>query len=440
MMLLKQEQLNPCEVELEIEVSKDNVSKAVDEAYKEFSAVMNIPGFRKGKAPKAILQKYVKEEKLKDRVEDKVIQPAYLEALEETKLEPWGPADVDIINFDINDKLQFKAKVPLAPVVELGDYVGLDVERRQKIIKDEDIDAEIQEFLERSAEYIPVKDRKVENGDYVLVEVLNTDKPDEEPKRNVIKVGESIKDFDNGIVGMSVDEEKVIKVVYPEDYAAEELRGQEVQLKTKIIEINEKHVPELNDEWVKKTFVGDTKTDDMSEEDIVDTVDKLKAKIRNALEKNASDAADSQLRSDLVDTIVKNSKVNFPGVMVRAGVNDRIKGLLDALEQRQLTIDDYLKHIDKTAEDLRGQFEKETSEALTTMLVLNKIKKKEGIKVEEDDIKAEISQIAAERGVPEATINAYLEKTNGLDDLKDRIRRKKVVDFLVNASNIKNVG
>lgn len=439
-MLVKQEQVSPCEVELQVEIDVEKVNSVVDATYTELAKVTSVPGFRKGKAPRIVLEQYLDRDKVKNRAADKLVQGAYTEALDETKIEPFAPADVELVSFDIGEPLVFKARVPLPPTVELGEYVGLEAERNVPPVEDEHIEAEINRIRERRAEYIQTTDRPAQQGDSLLVEMLNANEPEAEPKRNVVEVGKNLPSFDQGLVGMSVDEEKAIEVTYPEDYDAEELRGTTVPIRVKLLEINEKKLPELTDEWVKQAFVGEEEEGAEPKPDAVDTVEKLRAKMRETLERAAQDVADSQVRDRLVGMVIENSKVCFPGVMIEEAVDERLEGLLQELKARKVTLDDYLDYIGSSLDDLRAEYEEESRRMLTMTLVFREIRDKENIEVSDGEVEAEIGDMAEERGVPVETMTAYVERTDGASMIRNRVLRKKIVDFLVHASNIKNVG
>lgn len=438
-MLVKQEQVTPCEVELHIEIEKEKVASAVESAYTDLSKVANIPGFRKGKAPRAVLERYLDEEKVKDRAADKLLQDAFLDALKESKLDPFAPADVKVEKFEIGEPLLFTARVPLAPKIELGNYVGLEAERKVPPVEDADVDDRIKRMMEEHVSFTEVTDRPVQEGDTVVVEMKREDEA-EEPKRNVVQAGDNLPDFDKGLMGMNIDEEKVIPITYPEDFGAEELRGKTVPFWVKVIEIHAKSMPELTDEWVKTTFVREPEEGKEPEPDAVDTVEKLRGKIREAMEKAAQDIADADVRNNLVGQVVENSTINFPEVMLHESVDERIDDLLQELNKRKVTIEDYLKYANKSFEDLRAEYEKEAQETLKTSLTLRELIEKEDIKVTDEDVDVDIEAMAAERGVPVETIKAYIDNTDKGQSIKNKLLHKKVVDFLVGASNIKNVG
>lgn len=442
-MQVKQEQLSPCEVQLEIEIEAEQVTEAFDETYRELAKVANIPGFRKGKAPRQVLEQYLDQGKVRERVLEKLADPAYSDALKETGVDPYAPADTEMVKFELGEPLVFKAKVPLCPKVELGEYVGLEIERKVDEVPDERVDEEIRGILQRHAQHDPVTDRGAQDGDVVVVEIKDERNAESEPRRNSAVVGESLPDFDKGVAGMCLDEEKVIEITYPEDHPDEDLRGQTIPLRVRVIEINLRTIPELTDEWVKKTFVGEPAEGEEAKEpdpDAVDTADKLRSAIRSSMERAAQDAASANMEYNIVTTIVDSSQVDFPEVMVNAEVSERIEELLEQLKNRKVSFEDYLKHTNQTFEQLRDGYAEDARRQLRISLVLREIVDKEKIKVEDKDEKKGIRQMSEERGVPVETVEAYLDRTDGRKSLRNRLLHKKVIDFLAHASNIKSVG
>jgi trigger factor len=439
-MQVTQEQTGPCEVDLRIEIDAEKVSSAVDETYKELAKRTKIPGFRPGKAPRAVVERFVGEERVKNHTADKLIHPAYSEALKEAEIEAWAPADVELVEFEFGKPLVFKAKVPLAPKVELGDYVGMEIERKLVPVTGEMVDEEIDTYLERAARLDPITDRPAQDGDTIVVEIKDEDEPEAEPKRQVTEIGDNLPDFDGGVTGMNVGDQKTIKIAYPDDHAAEELRGKCKTFQVKLVELYVRTLPELDDGWVKQNFASETAQGDQPASESVDTVQKLRAAIKGEMERLAQRDADAGVRDQVIDKLVETSKIDFPEVMVTERVDARLSDLLEELKKRKLTLDDYLKHLAKSIEELREEFGEDAKEALRANLVIYEVVEKENIKVEDEDIESEIKSMAESRKVPVESIRAYLDSTDGLGTVKYRLLRKKVLDFLVAASNIKNVG
>jgi trigger factor len=438
-MLVKQDQISPCEVELEIEVDAEKVSSAYDDVYKELGKSVTVPGFRKGKAPRVVLESFLDKDVVRQRVADKLVFEAYEDALNETKLDPFRPADVELLHLEPNEPMRFKVKVPLAPVVELGEYVGLEVERKVRSVTDEDVQAEIDRLIDETTPYEPVTDRGVQEGDIVDVELRREDEPEGRPQRVQARIGDNLPDFDKGILGMSVGEERSIQVTYPEDYPDEDLRGQTITLVTKLHGIRSRTLPELTDEWVKQIFNQGESEGEQSESDRIDSVDKLKSRIRSELEKIAHAEADEAVRAEIANKVIAGSKVSFPEAIVEEAVDSQLQELTETLRRRDLTLADYLRHTDQTIEQLRERIAEDVRRQLTATLVFREIIQRENITVSDEDVDAEIKEMARERRVPVESMRAYVESTQSKDVVESRVRRRKVLDFLVHASNIKNV-
>lgn len=436
-MLLKQEQLNPCEVELHIEVDADKVSEAIDKAYADIGKSANIPGFRKGKAPKAILQQVIDEDKVKDRAADELLSVAYGEALDESKLEPFARADVDIVKFEIGEPMSFTARVPLAPKTELGKYKGLVVERPVVSVSDEDVDKELLQLRRRHAAYPEITDRPAQEGDIVRFE-MKTNGTDEQPKSDVAKIGENLPEFDKALVGMNVDEEKVVEIAYPEDYPIEDHRGKTIAKWVKLCELREEKLLDLSDDWVKDMFSA--RQEGAQGDDVVDTVDKLRANVRSVMEEATRDTINSEVENKILHQVVAGSEVCFPQALLNAEIGKDIDELLENLKKRKLTMEDYLKYRDITAEQLHDEFEERARRELKTRLVLRRIVEEEGLKVDQEDIQAELQSMAGASKVPVETVRAYVEKTNSMSSIKNRILMQKVMDFLVKSTNTKDIG
>lgn len=444
-MLLKQEQTTPCEVELEIQADAEKVKTAIAEVYKEFGKYASVPGFRKGKAPRHLLEKVVDKEKVREYVIEKVMEDAYKEALEESGLEPFASGSVKVTQFDLespDEPFLAAARVPLPPKVELGEYKGLEVDRKIHAVTDEDVDGEVQEILKKNTAPTEVTDRPAKSGDSLMAKVGEVEEAAEEaeadsrPVRMVV-VGENLPDFDEGLVGMAIGETKTIDVTYPEDFQNEEMRGATKQFKVTVNSIREQVLPEVTDAWVTETLAGEEQN--VSEEEKIDTVDKFRAKIRENIQVAADQMSESGVENDLVKKIVEGSTVNYPEVMLEAGIHERFNELSERLKQRQVSLKDYLAYKGISPDDLYEQFKGEESNSLVTGLALREIVEKETIEVSADDVEAEIQDMASKRQVPVETIRAYVEKKDVISEVKSRILQKKLLEFLKAAANIKIV-
>ncbi|MBI2844373.1 MAG: trigger factor [Armatimonadetes bacterium] len=429
MPIIQQEQTKPCEILLEIEVEQEEVSKAFDKAYKEIGRKTAPPGFRKGKAPRAVLERYVSQERVKETAVSHLIVSAYEQALKEAGVEPFAKADFEVLHIADAEPFKFKATVPLAPTVELGQYVGIEIEKLVPHISEEDVQSEIEGIMERSAEVVNVEGRPVQKGDLIIVLMVEEDK---EPRETVVEAGKNLPSFDEGLIGMSVGETKSIEVVYPEDHEDKDLAGSKFRVVVTIRDIKERRVPELTDEFVRGIA-------EKSREEF-QTVEELRDLIRTRLESAVTEIADRQVQAGIIDKLVDSSNVCFPDVVLEHEVERRLDNLILELKAKETTLDEYLRDTGRSFEQIRSQIESSAGRDIKIALVIEEIAKRENIKVTEEDLDAEIAGMAERSGVPKESLQAYLDKTGGKTSAEKRVLRRKVLDFLVHASNIKNVG
>jgi len=417
-----------CDVELEVEVPVEAVNDVLDQVYREFSRVTEVPGFRRGKAPRKILELYVPDERVKARAEDKLVALALASAVEEAGIEPFGVPDVEIIRFEKDSPFLLKAAIPLAPRVELGQYVGLEVDRLVPAVTDEHVQREIDELRQRSAPYQMVEGRPVQMGDRVTVEILDRSDPEDTPDLRPVVVGENVPSFDEGLIGMSVGEEKTIEVTYPDDFRDKTLVGTTKPLHVKVVGIEEKVLPEATDEWARS----------LGRE--YESLEDLRKKIRSELERSAAILADRQVEWKIVEKIIENSEVCYPEVMREEEVKHRLEELRRDVDRLKMTLDEYLRDTGRTLEQLQEEIRKSADRDLKVWLVLSRIAEKENIQVEEAEVEQEIRRLANERRVPVESFMAYVDKTGTRESIRERLLRRRVLDFLVHASNIRSVG
>jgi trigger factor len=424
-MLKTKEQLDPCKVELNIEVETDKVTEALEEAYKHFSKRVAVPGFRKGKAPRAMVERYIDEEDMRDRAARELIPEAYEAALKEADIDPYDMPDLEIVQFEPEQPFVFKATVALPPKVELGEYVNLTVERMAHVVSDEDVDRQIDEVLNRAAKLEPVADRPVQKDDVVNVEMQRVDEEGSKPFTQMVQAGSNLPDFDEQFTGMTVDEERVIELRYPEDAEDKELAGTTMKLRVKVLEIKERKTPALDEEFAKSAGA--------------ESVDDLKKMFRTRMEQAANDVADRQVQSQLVWEIVDKSQIHFPESMAQHEAEHRMKSLLERLSEAKIELTDYLAQMEKTFDQLHDEFLADAQRDIKNELVMMEIAHRESIAVTDQDVEAEIERLAEDRKVAVASMQAYVDRTDGRSKMRSELLRKKILDFLVKSSNIKDV-
>ena len=430
-MQVTQEQIDPCKIALTISVEPERVEVARQKAFGQFARNIQIPGFRKGKVPPQMAKAYVDEGRVKQRAAEMLVEPAYAEALEETKLEPFAQAELELMEMPDDGSFVFKALVPLRPVVTLGPYKGLELERRRLEVTDADVERQLEQMQRRTATIDEVTDRPSQMGDIAVadltVQIEGQETPElETPRATYIEIGKNIPDFDNGLVGMTVGEEKAIEAVYPADFPDENLRGKRATFTVKMNALRSRTLPELNDEFAKtqKVFPG------------LNTLDELKNELRTSLLKSAQEMAENELEIQLVGQIVRNSQVSFPDVMLRAEMELAAQELQERLQRENATLEQYLEAVGKTRDQVEQEMAQAADRRIRNTLALSEVAKAENIVADEADVEAELSERAEQAGVSPAAVRAFVEKNNQMEGMRSRALSRKVLGFLKAASHI----
>lgn len=430
-MQVTQEQIDPCKIALTISVEPDKVEVAKEKAFGQFARNLQIPGFRKGKVPAQLARSYVDEGRVKQRAMEMLVEPAYAEALGETNIEPFGQPELELVEMNDDGPFVFKALVPLKPVVTLGPYKGLEIERRRLEVTDRDVERQIDELRRRHADYQPVTDRTAQMGDVAFADltVEIEGQPEGElatPRSTAIEIGKNIPDFDNGLVGMAVGETKTIEAIYPDDFPDESMRGKRATFTVTLKELRSQTLPELDDAFAEEQKAyPDAKT-----------LDALKAAIRAGLERAADEMADSDLQGRLVGQIVSTSQISFPEVLLRAEMQQDAQRLQERLERENATLEQYLEAVGKTREQVESEMAAAADQRIRNSLTLSEIARAENITVDEADVDAELQRRAEQARVSVAAVRAFAEKNDGMDAIRNRALTEKVLGFLKGASTI----
>lgn len=410
-------------VTLKIEIDAEKFEEGIQKAYIRNRAKFNIPGFRKGKAPRKIIEiNYGKGVFYEDAV-NILLPDAYDSAIEEQKLEPVDRPKIDIEQIESGKPLIITAEVTVKPEVELGEYKGIEVEKVEYNVTEEDVMNELKMMQDKNARIIEAEDRPVKKGDILTIDYKGFIGDEQfeggtaENQTLEIGSGRFIPGFEEQLIGKTKGEEVEINVKFPEEYHAKDLAGKEATFKVNIHEIKEKELPELDDEFAK----------DVSE---VDTLDELKKEIKNKLEKTAKDNEKRENENRVIEKIVENSKVDIPKVMIENQINSELQEFSYRLKIQGIELNQYLELTNTKIEDLREQFREGAEKAVKTELVLEAISKKENIKETEEEIDKEIEEFAKQYGQEVDKFKANIRETD-LEYIKMGIIRKKTIDFLV---------
>ncbi|USK32805.1 trigger factor [Bacillus sp. F19] len=424
-MSAKWEKLEGNQGVLTVEVDAETFSKALDEAFKKVSKQVNIPGFRKGKVPRGMFEQRFGVESLYQDALDIILPEVYPQAVEEAGIDPIDRPEIDVEQIEKGKNLIFTAKVVVKPEVKLGEYKGLEVEKMNAEVSEEDVDAEIKTLQERHAELVVKEEGAVENGDTVVIDFegfVDGEAFEGGTAENYtleIGSGSFIPGFEDQLVGLEAGGEKDVEVTFPEEYHAENLAGKPATFKVKLHEIKAKELPALDDEFAK----------DVDEE--VESLEALKAKTRTRLEETRKAEAENTLRDSLVDKASDNAEVDIPQVLIENEVNRMMQEFEQRLQAQGMNLELYFQFSGQDEDALKEQMKEDASKRVKYNLTLEAIVKAENIEVTDEEVDAEIAKMAELYNMPVENIKQAL---GSLEGLKEDLKVRKAVDFLVENS------
>ncbi len=410
-------------VQLEIEVDAEKFEQGLQKSFAKNSKRFNIPGFRRGKAPRYMVEKFYGEQVLYEDAINEVCPEEYDKAVEENDIHPVDRPEIDIKQIGKGQALIFTAKVTVRPEVELGEYKGVEVKKASAMVTDDDVEKEIEKELEKNSRLITIEDRPVASGDTVTIdfEGFVDDVAFEGGKGNdydlVIGSGTFIPGFEDQLIGVSKDEEKDVNVSFPEDYSSKELAGKPALFKVTIKEIKVKELPKFDDEFVK----------DISE---FDTVDEYKTDIRKKLLDRAEHAAEHENEDNVVEKIVENATVDIPEIMVEKHIDNLVYDFGMRLSYQGLDLEKYLEISGMDMNSFREQFKGRAEQEVKTQLVIEKISKEEAIVPSEEDTDNEIKKMAENYKQTEEELRQHLQPGD-IEYIRSTLVAKKTIEFLV---------
>lgn len=410
MSLIKAENIEKNRYELQISVDSAKFNAAVSAVYRKQVKNITVPGFRKGKAPRAIIEKmYGAGVFYEDAIND-LIPDAYTEALAESKLDVVGQPEFDVVSIDENGVV-LSAKVYVKPEVEIKDYFGIKVEKEVASVDDEALNREIETVRERNSREIDVTDRPAEMGDTAVIDFEGfCDGVAFEGGKGTdyaLKLGSGsfIPGFEEQVVGKSVDEEFDVNVTFPEEYHAAELAGKPAVFKVKIHAITKVELPELDDEFAK----------DISE---FDTFDEYKADLKAKLEKRNEATATAAMEDKLVEALIEKLEADIPEPMFVAETENFVRDYDTRLRSQGLDLNTYFKYTGMTLDALREQMRPQAERQVKARLALEKIAVLENVEVSEEDINAEYEKIATAYGIELDQVKASIDSEAIAADMK----------------------
>ncbi|WP_196607302.1 trigger factor, partial [Pectinatus frisingensis] len=410
---------------LTIETPADELGKSVDVACKQLANRVNIPGFRKGHAPKQIIVQRLGETAILDEAFEILAPKAFDDALVEQKIEPVDRPQIEIVTLEKGKNVVFKATVTPKPEVSLGEYKGLKAQMPAVEVNDEQIAEQIKNMRTHHAKMTDAAaDAVVEKDNFITLDFLGKvdDKPFDggEGKDYPLQIGSNsfIAGFEDQLIGMKLGEEKDVNVTFPQDYQEPSLAGKPAVFHCKINSIKIQELPELNDEFVKKSTS-------------YDNVEDLKKNLREIMLKSAQTRAEGEYRTQVMKQVADNAAVDIPEVMVDNRVNSMLNELSANLQSHGMNMEQYLKYSNTDIAKLRETYREAAKEAVKSDLVLEKIAKLENIKVETREVDTEIAMMAARYGSTPKEVKKIITKNGYITSLFDTIGRKKAAQFVM---------
>ncbi len=424
MKLIKNEKLENSMCELQFEIDAQEFKTAVENTYKKTAEKYNVHGFRKGKAPRSIIEKmYGEQVFFYDAIND-IFPQAYDDAVKESGIEPIDRPEADIVSASVNDGAVLKIIVAVKPEIEIGEYKGLKASKTVNAVEEEAVDAEIERMRERNVRVI-TREGAAQNGDVTDIdfEGFIDDVPFEGGKGEHFSLtlgsDQFIPGFEAQIVGHSAGEEFDVNVSFPEKYDAAELAGKAAVFKVKLHEVKQKEMPVLDDEFAK----------DVSE---FDTVEALKDSIRNNMKENFEKQAETEVENSLVEQIAQTLKGDIPNVMYENRIDDMVRDFEQRLQQQGMRVEDYLKYMGGDMAKFREGFMEQAQIQVKTRLALEAVAKKEDIQISDEDYEQEVERIAK-------AYNMEVDKIRGIlpeQDIKNDLAVNKAIDIIKQSAKI----
>lgn len=405
--------------ELLLEVTPEELNQAINEVYRRESKRMNVPGFRKGKAPRAFIEKYYGEEVFFQAAVDHLYNPMMNAAIDQSKLEVVGVNSYSIEKISKEEGIEAKLTVTVQPEVKIDGYKGIEVVKEPVEPTAEEIDNEIERVRQRNSRMVTVEDRAAENGDIVVIDFdgytdgKQFDGGKAENFDLTLGSGQFIPGFEEQVVGHNVDDEFDVNVKFPDDYHAEELKGKDATFKIKLHEIKHRELPEVDDEFVK----------DVSE---FDTLEEYRKDLENSVRTRKENAAEASTEQQLIKGIIDRVEADVPQMMIDREVDEIINSFDMQLRDQGMNLETYLKYTQGTVEALQDQYRERAEQQVRVRLGLAKIAELEGFEASDEEIEAEYKKVADAYGMPVENVKGMVRAK----DISKDILNQKAMDLV----------
>ncbi|MCR5704898.1 MAG: trigger factor [Eubacterium sp.] len=422
-MSLQVEKLENNTAKLTIEVAAEEFDKAIQTAYQKNKNKFNVPGFRKGKVPYAMIEKMYGAAVFYEDAANELIPGAYADAAKESELEIVARPEINVVQIEKGKAFIFEAEVTTKPEIKLGNYKGVKVDPIDATVTDEDVEAELDKVKEQNSRLVAKDDKAIEDGDQAIIDfegfvdgvAFAGGKGEDYP----LTIGSHsfIDTFEEQLIGKKVGDEVEVNVTFPEQYQAEELAGKPAMFKVAIKEVKVKEYPEVDDDFAQ----------DVSE---FDTLEEYKADIKKNLEEKKAQDAEREKESAVIEAIVKDSEMEIPEKMIEAQAEQMLEEFAQNIAMQGMSFDQYLQFTGGTVEQMKEQVKPQAQARIETSLVLDAIVAAEGIEASDDEYKEEIAKMAEQYKMEADKLEGYLSEDDQKNIKKD-ICAKKAAKLVV---------
>ncbi|WP_252314750.1 trigger factor [Sinobaca sp. H24] len=414
---------------LTIDVASEKFDEALDQAFTKVRKQVNVPGFRKGKIPRKIFEQRFGVESLYQDALDIVLPDAYASAVDEAGIEPVDRPEIDVDQVEQGKDVIFKATVTVKPEVKLGTYKGLEVEKFDVTVTEDEVQAELDQLREKQADLAVVEDGEVQEGDTAILDFEGF--VDGEPfeggqaENHSLEIGSGqfIPGFEEQLIGLKPGAEQDVEVTFPEEYHAEDLAGKKAVFKVKLHDIKRKELPELDDDFAKDL-----------EEHEAETIDELKSSVAHKLEHDKEHSKEHHDRDTVVELAAENASVDIPEAMVSTEADRMLQEFSQRLQSQGMSMDMYYQVTGSDEEGMKEQFKEEAEKRVKMNLTLEAVADEEKLEASDEDVEAELDKMAEMYKRSKDEIRNLLAMQGGDDAIKGDLRIQKAIDFLVEHS------
>ncbi len=423
-MAFKCEEVEKNLTKLSFEVSAEEFDKAIDRAYYKNKNKLQVPGFRKGKAPKAVVYKMYGKTSFYDEALNDLLPGAYEAALKESGLDVVARPEFDVEDVKDGEPVVFTALVTTKPEVKLGEYKGIKVPKVDYTVSDEDVDKDIEATQQKNARLVSVDDRAVENGDIAVIDfegfVDGVAFEGGKGEDYELEIGSNtfIPGFEEQIVGAKVDDLIDVNVTFPEEYHAEELKGKPAVFKVKVNEIKVRELPEIDDDFA-------------SEVSEFDTLEEYKADVRKQLEKAAKEKAEDEIQNAVVDKAVENAEFEVPEKMIENQIENMINDFAQRLSYQGMSLDMYLQYTGQTLDSMKEAYREQAVKQVNAGLVIDAIAAAEGVEVSDEELELNLVDMSKKYNMELDKLKELISDAE-LEGIKKEMVFKKTIEMLYN--------